>query len=95
LIDTSGADLFLRVAVSQSDLERRLLGLADVVALGRDESRVVIKREGQALPDVVARRLTKVVDLLTAAGFEILSIETQKQSLERLFLELTGRKLRD
>ncbi|HEY2251666.1 MAG TPA: ABC transporter ATP-binding protein [Planctomycetaceae bacterium] len=95
LIDTSGADLFLRVAVSQSDLERRLLGLADVVALGRDESRVVIKRDGQALPDVVARRLTKVVDLLTAAGFEILSIETQKQSLERLFLELTGRKLRD
>jgi ABC-2 type transport system ATP-binding protein len=95
LIDKSRTDLFLRVAGPQFELQRRLRGLADVVPTGGDESRVVIRHEGQAIPGVVAGRLAQVVDLLEATDFEILSIETHKSSLERLFLELTGRQLRD
>lgn len=95
LIDKSRTDLFLRVAGQQSKLKHQLQGLADVVATGGDESRVVIRHAGQALPSVVAGRMAHVVELLEAADFEILSIETHKPSLERLFLKLTGRQLRD
>jgi len=95
LIDKSRNDLFLRVAGPQIELQLRLGGLADVVPTGGDESRVVIKHDGQSLPGVVAGRLAQVVELLETADFEILSIETHKPSLERLFLELTGRQLRD
>lgn len=95
LIDKSRTDLFLRVAAPVPELKNRLGGLADVFATGGDGSRVVIKSDGQALPGVLAGRLAHVVELLETDGFEILAIETQKPSLERLFLELTGRQLRD
>jgi ABC-2 type transport system ATP-binding protein len=95
LIDKSRTDLFLRVAAPQPELKRRFQGMADVLVAGDAESQVIIKHEGQSLPGVVAGRLAKVVDTLAAAGIEIVSIETRKPSLERLFLELTGRKLRD
>ena len=95
LIDKSRTDVFLRVVAPLSVLKIRLRGLADVFATEGDESRVVIKHDGRALPGMVAGRLAQVVDLLESADFEILSIETHKPSLERLFLELTGRQLRD
>ena len=95
LIDKSRTDLFLRVAGSEAQLKHRLGDLAKVFPTDGDESRVVIRHEGQALPGVVVGRLAQVVELLETADFEILSIETHKPSLERLFLELTGRQLRD
>lgn len=95
LIDTSHSDLFLRVAATHSELKSQLQGLADIVSADGDEFRVVIRHEGHALPAVVAARLARVVELLAAADVKILSIETHRQSLEGLFLELTGRKLRD
>jgi ABC-2 type transport system ATP-binding protein len=95
LIDKSCTDLLLRVAAPPPELKRRFRGVVDVLAAGDAESQVIIKHEGQSLPGVVAGRLAKVVDILAAAGIEIVSIETRKPSLERLFLELTGRKLRD
>ena len=95
LIDTSHADLYIRVAASEAELKHRLLGLADVVAINGHESQAVIKRERKAAPGVITGRLAKVVDVLAAQGVEILSIETRQHNLERLFLELTGRKLRD
>jgi ABC-2 type transport system ATP-binding protein len=95
LIDKSRTDLFLRVSGPQIELQHRLQGLADVFPMGDDESRVVIKHEGQAIPSVIAGRLAKIVSRLETGDFEIVSIETHKPSLERLFLELTGRQLRD
>jgi ABC-2 type transport system ATP-binding protein len=95
LIDKSHAELHLRVAAPEHDLTYRLRDLADVVATDGVESEVVVRRERKAGPRAVAGRLPRVVDLLTAAGIEILSIDTRRQNLERLFLGLTGRKLRD
>jgi ABC-2 type transport system ATP-binding protein len=95
LIDKSRTDLFLRVTGPLIELKRRLQGLADVFPTGCDESRVVVKHEGSMIPGVVAARLAQILDRLEAADCEIVSIETHKPSLERLFLELTGRQLRD
>jgi ABC-2 type transport system ATP-binding protein len=96
LVDTSHADVSLRVAAREADLQHwPLTGLAEVVATNGQESRVVIPRERKAVAGLAARRLAKVLDVLAEAGVEILSIETRQQNLESLFLERTGRKLRD
>ena len=94
LVDKSNGDLHVRVGAPRADLERRLMGLAEVVALDSRESRVVIRREPHAA-GATTRRLSKVADLLVAAGIDILSVETRQQNLESLFLEMTGRTLRD
>ena len=43
----------------------------------------------------VQRLCSWLSEILKQAGAEILSMETQEHNLERLFLELTGRRLRD
>jgi ABC-2 type transport system ATP-binding protein len=95
LVDTSQADVDVRVAASQADLKHSLAGLANVVATNGHESLAVIKRERKTATGLGTRRIAKVVDALAAADFEILSIETGQQNLETFFLERTGRTLRD
>jgi ABC-2 type transport system ATP-binding protein len=95
LLDNTRADLHLRVAAPAADLKHRLLGLADVADAGNDESEVVIRRERKAPPGALNGRVAAVLEILSAAKVDTLSIETREHNLERLFLELTGRKLRD
>jgi ABC-2 type transport system ATP-binding protein len=95
LVSKSHADLFVRVAATPAELERVLRGSAEVLPVNDTESDAIIKRERKALPGVVTERLASVLDALAAAHFEVLGVETREHNLEHLFLELTGRKLRD
>ncbi len=95
LIDRSHTDLSVRVAASAVDLKQRLHGLADVEAAGSNESRALIRSEQNGSPGAATRRLARLLEALAGTGFEVLSIEIHRQNLERLFLELTGRILRD
>ena len=95
LIDESRTELSVRVAATEVALQPRLLGLADVMAAGGSESRAVIRSDRNSSPAAATRRLARVLDVLAGGGFEVLSVDIHKQNLERLFLELTGRKLRD
>ena len=95
LLDKTHADLYLRVAAPESGLKQKLVNLADVTALNGNESEVVIRRERKSSAQSTTGRMAQVLDVLAAAGFEVLSIETREHNLERLFLQLTGRKLRD
>ncbi len=95
LLDKSHSDVYLRVATSAAVLKRTIAEPADVVPIGDDESYVVVKRELHAAPGVITSRLAAVLAALSAAGLEVVSTETREHDLERLFLELTGRTLRD
>jgi len=95
LLDKSHADLHVRVAAPESALKHKLVNLADVTPLNGNESEVVIRRERKSSTLSATGRLAAVLDVLAAAGFEVQSIETREHNLERLFLQLTGRKLRD
>jgi ABC-2 type transport system ATP-binding protein len=95
LVDKSHADLYVRVAAPDAELKRRLHGLADIVSTNGEESQAIIRRERKAAPGVVTSRLAKVLDTLADAKLEVLSVETREHNLERLFLDLTGRTLRD
>jgi len=66
-----------------------------VAGIDTDESEVVVRRERKAAPGVLTGRLAATLEILTELGVELRSMETREHNLERLFLELTGRKLRD
>ena len=61
-----------------------------------DESRLVLHRsDSQSSGDGLIGELRRVLDVLDAEKSELVSVETNQSNLERLFLELTGRRLRD
>ncbi|MBI3863287.1 MAG: hypothetical protein HY290_15455 [Planctomycetia bacterium] len=60
-----------------------------------DEVKVVVHRARRDSAFAINDRLTLVLEILKQAGTELLAIDTQEHNLERLFLELTGRRLRD
>ncbi len=95
LLDKSHADLYVRVAAPEREVKQRLDGLAQVVATNERESQAIVERELKAPPGVTTTRLARVLDALAAAKLDVLSIEAREHTLEGLFLNLTGQKLRD
>jgi len=95
LLTRSRADLHLRVLGTKARLGPRLVGLAEVESLADGEVQIVIHRDRRDAAYAVNDRMTLVLEVLKQAGAELLSIETTEHNLERLFLELTGRRLRD
>jgi ABC-2 type transport system ATP-binding protein len=95
LLSKSRADLHLHVLGTKARLGPRLVGLAEVEPLAEGEVQVVVHRDRRDATYAINDRLTLVLEILKQAGAELLSVETKEYNLERLFLELTGRRLRD
>jgi ABC-2 type transport system ATP-binding protein len=95
LLDRSRSDLILHVRGTVEPLQNRLRELADVTSLNDGETQLTIRRGRDQTAEDINSRLERILKLLREAGVEIASIETKEHNLERLFLELTGRKLRD
>jgi ABC-2 type transport system ATP-binding protein len=95
LLNNTRADLHLKVRGEKARLGPRLVGLADVEPLSEGEVTVVMHRTRRDAAFAVNDRLTLVLEILKQAGTELLAVDTQEHNLERLFLELTGRRLRD
>jgi ABC-2 type transport system ATP-binding protein len=87
----SGLSADLHLSVSGGKLNGQLADLARVETGTDGRPTVVIPGDqpnrGEILQTVLSR--------LQAAGISVDKIETQQSNLERLFLQLTGRKLRD
>ena len=95
LLSKSRADMLLRVQGTKARLGPRLIGLGDVEPLSDDEVQIVVHRSRHDATFAINDRLTLILEILKQAGSELLAIETTEHNLERLFLELTGRRLRD
>jgi ABC-2 type transport system ATP-binding protein len=95
LLTQNRNDLHLLVRGAQARLGPRLAGLAEVEQVSETEVKVVLLRTHRDSTFAINDRLTLVLEILKQAGTELLSIQTQEHNLERLFLELTGRRLRD
>jgi ABC-2 type transport system ATP-binding protein len=88
--------LCLRVA-SVPD-ERLAVQLRDLAEVRRDadgEATVVLDRRAGDDSNLLASRLMQVLEALRGAGVELRAVETHEPNLERLFLKLTGSRLRD
>jgi len=95
LLDRNRADLLLRVRGWSAAMASRVDGVADVEPLGDDQALLHLRRNRRDDADGMAAKLAEALERLRQAGVQLQKIETKEHNLERLFLELTGRRLRD
>jgi len=90
-------ELALRVRGLSTKARERLSSLIESNgSTNGDESRLVLHRSNSPSDgNGLIGELQHVLDVLVAENSELVSVETNQSNLERLFLELTGRKLRD
>ena len=70
-------------------------GFADVTADPDGGLALSIEESEARAQSTETKKLRRVLDLLDDAGIPLSAIETHEASLEKLFLEMTGRSLRD
>lgn len=94
LLGQMSCDLFLRVRGTPK-LRGLMADLAEVRESTDGDMLLVLTADGQGQQHPLSHRLHQTVDRLLQSGIELKSVETHESNLERLFLELTGRTLRD
>jgi ABC-2 type transport system ATP-binding protein len=96
LLGRMSADLRLRISKPPANVARQLAQLADVVQIeeGDEELDVIVSQDQQG-DEKTFETLSKVTTLLTETGVKLHAVKTREPDLERLFLELTGNRLRD
>jgi len=95
LLEAARADVHLHIGAPAERVEDSLRGLADVSRLDGHGSQVVVRRGQNEEPAAIEKRLASVLERLSTMGVELRSIETREHNLEQLFLDLTGRNLRE
>jgi ABC-2 type transport system ATP-binding protein len=93
LLDRGSSNVRIQVPRSTPELTAEFRKIADVVDDPGGGLTLIIKNGD--LQRQHASSLRHVLDLLDDAQIPLLAIETQEPSLEMLFLQLTGRSLRD
>ncbi|MCA9068285.1 MAG: ABC transporter ATP-binding protein, partial [Planctomycetaceae bacterium] len=94
LLGRMSADLRLRISKPASNVARQLSQLAEVRNTDDDEVEIIVSQDQRA-DEKAFETLSKVTNLLTETGVKLHAVKTHEPNLERLFLELTGSRLRD
>jgi ABC-2 type transport system ATP-binding protein len=87
-------DLCLHISKPREGFAEKLNGLGELRPSDNGVATVVVTH-GPEDNLQLNQRLTKILDLLEYSRIELRGIETHEPNLERLFLELTGNRLRD
>jgi ABC-2 type transport system ATP-binding protein len=95
LLEDSHSNVWIEVLAPADRIAAGLRGAADVQSVNDHGAQVIVRRERCDHPAEFTRRVSAVLEQLAAADAEVLSIETRDHNLEQLFLDLTGRNLRD
>jgi ABC-2 type transport system ATP-binding protein len=95
LLDRQRMTVSIKVRKIPSELAERLRGMADVVLTPDDGLVLTIEEGSSGYQATETKKLRRVLDLLDNAGIPLEGIETREANLETLFLQLTGRSLRD
>jgi ABC-2 type transport system ATP-binding protein len=77
------------------EMVEQLRGLADVSVDQEGRLTLLIEEKDADAQSTETKLLRRVLDLLDNAGIPVSAIETHEASLEKLFLQMTGRSLRD
>ena len=99
LLSNVPRELRLCISPSSPALIERLHGLVEMQPSSNGELHVTLSLkghgDGHAQQAALDEQLRHVMEVLRGCGAELLSIESEEHNLERLFLELTGNRLRD
>ncbi len=86
-----GMSADVHIALASGHLNGEVTGLATIQTSDEGRQTLVVPCDG----DDRGHRLREVLEKIESAGAKVERIETQQTNLERLFLQLTGTKLRD
>ncbi len=90
------SELLLRIAEPTEKVRREIELLAKVRGeAGDDVATIVVSHNQHAEEETLNATLTRILQLLEGAGVRLHAVETHEPNLERLFLEMTGKRLRD
>lgn len=96
LLGRMSADLRLRILKPDSNVARQLSQIAEVVEAPEEQNGLdIVVSHDQRGDTKTFEILSKVTNLLSDSGVKLLAIKTNEPNLERLFIELTGSRLRD
>ncbi|MEZ6047750.1 MAG: ABC transporter ATP-binding protein [Planctomycetaceae bacterium] len=95
LLGKVGADLKLKISPPQNGLMERLKGKVTLQKTALNENLLVINRLPEQREQDLKAELGEVLREIEKSNVELRGIDTEEPSLEKLFLDLTGKSLRD
>ena len=98
LLGRMSSDIHLKISQPPDDLKTKLQGLAEIQTTENglsQEAVLVVSTETDGMRTNLRDTLRNVLDLIAQADVRLHAVETQEPNLERLFLQLTGERLRD
>jgi ABC-2 type transport system ATP-binding protein len=95
LLDRMSSDLVLRVEGPTARLRQELSGLVEFGESEDGLASIIISRDQHRDEATLNATLARVTALLAECHVHLHDVETHEPNLERLFLELTGHRLRD
>jgi ABC-2 type transport system ATP-binding protein len=95
LLDALHSNVRLHLKLPAQGVDNRLDDIAEVDERQGNDLRLTVRRARTEAPPEFLNRLATLCGRLSAAGADLVSIETNEHNLEELFLELTGRNLRE
>jgi len=85
----------VRMSVDRIGTLSERLGALAAIETGSNGGGTIVLSMAETAAQPLCQRLTRVLSVLAEEQIEVKAIETREANLERLFLELTGRTLRD
>ena len=95
LLSRLSTDLRLRIGQPANNLMKRLNGMAELRTNDEGHPMLVISPDQKSNNGELNSTLTTVLGILRETGTALHAVETHEPNLERLFLQMTGNKLRD
>ncbi len=95
LLGRMSSELRLRVEEPTPELTERLSGVADIERSPSGVVTIIVSRDQLASGDQLNHLLSRILRIVEECGTQLEAVETLEPDLERLFLELTGKRLRD
>ena len=97
LLGRMSSELLFRTAAPSAEVRRQIEQLAEIRESATDDepTTIVVSRDQHADEHTLSVTLTRILGLLDEGKVQLHGVETHEPNLERLFLKLTGKRLRD
>ncbi len=95
LLGNMSSELRLVISPPTNGLVEKLNGMAEVKNISDSETAIVISHDQHRDEQRLNAALKDVLSVLEESSVKLHAVETEEPNLERLFLDLTGNRLRD
>jgi len=95
LLGQMSSELRLVISPPTNGLAEKLNGMAEIKSISESETAIVISHDQHRDEQKLNASLKNVLALLEESSVKLHAVESEEPNLERLFLDMTGNRLRD